>query len=376
MQAGGVRAEGAVGEEVARGADGAQFPCLRHALVGPLGPVPDDAGAGHLAGQLQQAGEVVLGGDLWPAALVHRTDAEGGRVGEGGALGFRALGGGDGGERGRAYRVMGVPGERRVLARDVAADQVEQGGGDDRRVHVDAGEVQGAATGGLVEFGTRGRAATGPAGGVPAVAQQDAVVRAGCGEVADQGEGCRQGGRAGEVESGQGEPRGGGVHMGVGEGGGDEGAVEVDHLVHAVGEGVGRALGADPGDLAALHHHRGREGVGGAVHLAAAEEDGPGGLGVGGAVAHSGQFLLPAAGCGTWGGSARSRRARPPVPPRGVTARGGKGGRGAPLHTRGGRASYGVDSTTVVRVETPARERSLASSSSSSCGVATRTLRM
>ena len=44
--------------------------------------------------------------------------------------------------------------------------------------------------------------------------------------------------------------------------------------------------------------------------------------------------------------------------------------------TRGGRASYGVDSTTVVRVETPARERSRASSSSSSCGVETRTLRM
>ncbi len=59
-----------------------------------LGPVADHARARFLAGESQQAGEVVLGGDLGAAALVHRADAEGRRVREGGALGGGALRGG------------------------------------------------------------------------------------------------------------------------------------------------------------------------------------------------------------------------------------------------------------------------------------------
>ncbi|SCD90411.1 hypothetical protein GA0115245_12271, partial [Streptomyces sp. di188] len=60
----------------------------------------------------------------------------------------------------------------------------------------------------------------------------------------------------------------------VGERRGDQRPVEVDHLVDTVREGVGRALGPHPGDLAALDDHRGGEGVGGAVHLSTAEQDG------------------------------------------------------------------------------------------------------
>ncbi len=129
--------------------------------------------------------------------------------------------------------------------------------------------------------------------------QQDPVVGAGRGELADTGEGGLQGGGAGQVETGQGKAGGGGVHMGVGEGRGDQGAVEIDHLVHAVGEGVGRALGTDPGDVSRLDDHRRGEGVRGAVDLAAAEQDGLGGLG--GAVAHSRQFLSAPGGSRTGG---------------------------------------------------------------------------
>jgi len=117
----------------------------------------------------------------------------------------------------------------------------------------------------------------------------------------------------------------------------------VDDLVHTVREAVGGAFGADPGDMAPLHDHRGGEGVGGAVYFPAAQEHGAVGLGL----THADSFPC------------RARWAAP---------------RGCQI--RGGRASYGVERTTVVRVETPASERRRASSSSSSWGVATRTLRM
>lgn len=108
VQARGVRAEGAVDEQVARGADRAQFARLGDV---PLGPVADDARAGAFGGEPQQAGEVVLGGDLRAAALVDGADAERGGVRQCGALGLGALGGRDGAQGGGAYGVMGVAGE-------------------------------------------------------------------------------------------------------------------------------------------------------------------------------------------------------------------------------------------------------------------------
>ncbi len=186
VQAGRVRAEGAVDEQVARGAGRAQLPGLGDV---PLGPVADDARTGLLGGEAQQPGEVVLGGDLRAGALVDGADPERHGVREGGALGVGALLWRHGRERGGAHRVVGVGGERSVLAGDACRDEIEQGRGDDRGVDVDPAEVEGPVSGGLVEFGTCRGAAAGPACGVPAVPEQHAVVRPGGGEVPYEAQG-------------------------------------------------------------------------------------------------------------------------------------------------------------------------------------------
>lgn len=176
------------------------------------------------------------------------------------------------------------------------------------------------------------------------MAEQDAVVGAGRGKVPYESEGRFEGGGVGQVEAGESEPGGGGVHVRVGERGSDQGAVQIDNLVDPVREGVGGPFGTDPGDLSTLHDHRGGEGIGGAVNLSSTEQDGLG---------HDAGL--------THGEQSRASPGRRRTQVRQIL---------------GGRASYGVDSTTVVRVDTPASERSQANSSSSSCGVATRTLRM
>lgn len=93
---------------------------------------------------------------------------------------------------------------------------------------------------------------------------------------------------------------------------------------------------------------------------------------------------------GLWTSPPRSRRVRGPVREEAVLSlmgtvsrsRGAGGPRGARRgartagQMRGGRASYGVERTTVVRVDTPERVRMRARRCSSSMGVATRTLRM
>lgn len=103
----------------------------------------------------------------------------------------------------------------------------------------------------------------------------------------------------------------------VGEGGGHERPAEIDDLVDTLREGVGRAFGTDPGDVAAFDDHRRGEGVGGAVYFAPAEEDGPGRCsggvgGVGGAVSHADQC------------PASPRPSRPPGTPFGGYTRGGR----------------------------------------------------
>lgn len=267
------------------------------------------------------------------------ADAQGGGAVQGGALRLGALGRGDGVERGPADRVVRVAGQRLVTGRVDTGYEVQQGGGDDGGVHVDTAEVERAVAGGLVEFRAARGAPLGPAGGVPAVAEEHPVGGAAGGVGADEGEGLGEGTGRGEVQAGEGEAGGGGVDVGVGERGGDERPVEVDDLVDALREGVGGAFGADPRDVPPLDHHRRGEGVGGAVHLAAAEQDGAvgsGGGGGGGAVSHAPSFAGrppppghgPLAGPQTPRDGAPRHRAVPRAPGTGPTA-----------HTRGGRAS-------------------------------------
>lgn len=210
-------------------------------------------------------------------------------MGERGALGPGALLPGDGAEGGGTDCVVGVAGERAVLVPGAVGDprnQVQEGGGDDGRVDVDAREVQRASAGRLVEFGARRRASAGPAGGVPAVTEEDPVGGAGGGEVPYEGERGVQGGGVGQVEAGEREARRGGVHVCVGERRGDQCAFEVHDLVDPVREGVGRALRADPGDLPAFDDHRGGEGIGGTVDFSTAQQHG---VRRGGALTHGEQ---------------------------------------------------------------------------------------
>jgi hypothetical protein len=200
---------------------------------------------------------------------VDGPDPERDGVREGGALRLGALLRRHGGERGGPHGVVGVRGERTILTGDIG-NQVEQGRGDDRRVDVDPAEVERPVAGGLVELGPRRRPAPGPAGGVPPVPEQDAVVGACGGEVPYEGEGGVEGGSAGQVETGQGETGGGGVHMRVRERRSDQRSIEIDDLVDPVRKGVSGPLGSDPGDLPPLHDHGGGEGIGRAMDLAAA----------------------------------------------------------------------------------------------------------
>lgn len=119
VQTGGVRAEGAVDEEVTGGADRTQGADFVDVL---LGPVADDPGARLLCGEPQQPGEVVLGGDVRARALVDGADTEGGGVGERDALGPGALLPRDGAEGGGTDGVVGVAGKRAVLVPGACGD--------------------------------------------------------------------------------------------------------------------------------------------------------------------------------------------------------------------------------------------------------------
>src|SRR5581483_12334730 len=139
----------AVDEQVATRAHAAEFDGLDR--VGQLSPVAEYVGAGsaRIGSEREQAGEVVLAGDLRTGALVDGADAEFGGPAQRGELRVSSLSGGDRAEGSGAYRVVGVARERAVLGvsggRAGFRSCVEQRAGDDGAVHVDAGEV-GAAT--------------------------------------------------------------------------------------------------------------------------------------------------------------------------------------------------------------------------------------
>lgn len=108
VQAGGVRAERAVDEEVTGRADRAQLPDAPGVLaVGDaLGPVAEDPRPLLLRGEPEQTGEVVLVGDVGTGALVERADPERRGVRAGRTLRLGALRGRDPGVGGGAYGVV------------------------------------------------------------------------------------------------------------------------------------------------------------------------------------------------------------------------------------------------------------------------------
>lgn len=360
VQEGGVRAQRPVHEEVAGRAHGTEFtdPPGTLRVLHRLGPVAEDPGAGLFGGQPQERGEVLLVGDLGARALVHGADAQRGGVRECGALGPRPLRRGDGPVGRRAHRVVGVAGQGAVgVVAGPAGDarhQVEERRGHDGRVDVDPGQVQGPASGRLVEFPARRGALLGPAGRVPSVTEDHRAVRLVARERADAFEGFGKRARPGEVEPGESESGRRGVDVGVGESGGDQGPLQVDHLVDTAREGVGRPLGPDPGDMAAFDDHRGGERIGGAVDVSTAQQ-------------HGAVFALGAVLSVMGTVSRLPGQVRPPPPPR---RRAGALRRAAAVPRRAwrGRRSYGWRQPASVRIRV--------SRCSSSRGLETRTLRM
>ena len=146
--------------------------------------------------------------------------------------------------------------------------QLDQSGGDQRGVDVDAAEVDGRAAGGVVELGAAGQPRVGPGALVPAVGEQDL---AGDDGVAYAGQQFGAAVDAGEVEAGQVQAGGGGVDVRVDEGGGHESALEVDDLGAGV-QGTGRGVLADPDHGAAGDRHRRGVRAGGGVDAPAEQE--------------------------------------------------------------------------------------------------------
>ena len=127
---------------------------------------------------------------------------------------------------------------------------------------------------GGVQFGARRGPLSRPVRGVPAVAEQDPVAGVAVRVRTHQRQGLREGAGPGQVEAREGETGRRGVDVRVGEGRGDQGPFEVDHLVGTAREGVGRPFGAHPGDAPAFDDHRGGERIGGAVDVSTAQQHG------------------------------------------------------------------------------------------------------
>ena len=172
-----------------------------------------------------------------------------------------------------AYDVVGCPGEVAGLRPALLAADLrnggEQGRRDHGRVHVDPRQVDDAAVGGPVELLPGGWPVLGPGRLVPAVPQHDATAGRPAGGL-HLLQAVGEAGCSGEVEAGEGEPGRGGVHVGVDEGRGDQGAGQVDDLVGLARDL--RGVRADPGDGAAAHEQRGRTGVVGRADPAVAVE--------------------------------------------------------------------------------------------------------
>ncbi len=234
-----------------------------------------DGGTRFSGREREQVAEVVRAGDLRPGHLVQGGYAECGGMRPGPALGGSPLAYGHvvvGGGPGRMVGLALAPAVPEPSPHAGCAAAGRERGRHDRAVAVDAGEVDGRAAGRAVKFGGCGRTGLGPGRLVPVGAEHDGggVTPDMLGELVE-GEG--QGRRPGQVESVEGKPGRGHVHVGVHECGRDHGVVEVHDLLGR--QGVGGRVRADPGDPAVLDQHRRRERGCRAVDPATAVEDAP-----------------------------------------------------------------------------------------------------
>ena len=139
-----------------------------------------------------------------------------------------------------------------------------QGGGDQRRVRVHAGQVHLAGRPRRVPVPPR------PAGlGRPTASRPSRgpgpCVRAVRGEPATASSSSARGADAAELQRVQRDARLGQVDVGVDEAGRQQRAVQVDDVHGGVGDGRGGLFGAHPGDRVAVDQHRGGKGIGGGV---------------------------------------------------------------------------------------------------------------
>ena len=150
-----------------------------------------------------------------------------------------------------AYDVVGLGADvPAVLEADRGArlgGRGEQRARDDRGVHVDAREVDDSAVRRPVELVPRGRPVLGPGGLVPAVAEDDAAAGS-PGERGDSLEALGQAAGVAEVEAGQRDAGRGRVHVGVDERRCHEGAVELDDLVGRRSASASASSSPEPAD--------------------------------------------------------------------------------------------------------------------------------
>ncbi len=256
-QRGRARADRAVGVEVAGQAGDAEP--LEGVDGAELAPVDDGAQPGLVGGAADQV-HLVLGAHVRGGVLVEPHDPDRGHPAHRGAGGLETLVGADQGAEHDGDGVVGVALDASVGRPAVEVGQARHGvgqrGADHRRVALDAPQAHPPAGGGALQLGAGGGTVLGPGRLVPAGAEQDAagaLARGVGGHPVQAGGQARD---AGQVELGLQEAGGHGVHVGVDEGRGDPGAVEVDDLVGAL-VGAGQGVVAGGQDDAVLDDHAG-----------------------------------------------------------------------------------------------------------------------
>ena len=203
---------------------------------------------------------------------MHADDPVRRRFGEERALCLLALGRRDRGAHRRTDGVVGGAGQRAVGGPAVQLAgfrrQVDQRGGHQCGVDVDAAEVDRRVPGSGVQLGAARQPVLGPARFVPAVRVQDLSGHSGRADGGEQLGGVPD---TGEVDTGQVQPGRGGMDVRVDERGRDEGSAEIDDLGAGV-QRAGRSVLPDPHDGATGDRHRRRVRPGRGVDAPAEQE--------------------------------------------------------------------------------------------------------